>query len=151
LSVWKDNAIVDPFTNAAADAQCNAQPPAAQLWVMPIQYLPTQVLGSGIVSDVPSSALMRETPANLATLPANAPALIFWADIAGIRKDDVLELTVTDPDGSLFAQDKRTMDRDKAQFFSYAGKRNRASLKPGIYKASVRLLRPGETLPVIDF
>ncbi len=51
------------------------------------------------------------------------------------------------PDGSVFVDQKATLDRAQAQFFRAAGKRLRAPYWPkGQYKGEVMLIRAGKVL-----
>jgi hypothetical protein len=82
-----------------------------------------------------------------------SPALVAWVRILGVRAGDIETLTVTDPLNRDFATSgPKTLDRAKAQWLSFAGrKRSVPSWPLGNYKARYRLEREGKVLIEKEF
>jgi hypothetical protein len=88
-------------------------------------------------------------------LPAEAPAIVFWAHFYGLRAGDRLEVTLTAPDGSTVAEAAHVMERDRAVEFRAVGRKARGAWAPGDYRGTAVLRRTGgvvdrleRTLPV---
>jgi hypothetical protein len=103
----------------------------------------TGSIGAGIASAPP-----RQTNAATAAAPAaaaNASALVFWAQVYGVRAGDVEELRLTAPDGRALASRRVTLERNLAQSLAYVGrKRPSAGWAAGSYAGEYRLLRDGK-------
>ncbi|MFW8635179.1 M23 family metallopeptidase [Cribrihabitans pelagius] len=141
LSVRKDGAVVDPFAPDTLDS-CGAAA-GATLWAAPPAYQPGGLLGAGFATGIPEYDAIKAGQADEAPLPPDVPALVFWAYAFGGQAGDVLEITVTGPDGALVEQ-RATLGRAQAQFFRAAGRRLRGSgLTAGSYTGTAVLLRAG--------
>jgi murein DD-endopeptidase MepM/ murein hydrolase activator NlpD len=79
---------------------------------------------------------------------ARSPALVAYARVIGLEKGDQLALTLTGPDGRVLAQSRTPpMDRDKAQYVAYVGKRRTTpGWTPGDYRGRVQVLRNGRAV-----
>jgi hypothetical protein len=144
FEVRRDGKIVDPFVGVSGGEACMAG--QAPLWTAQadaaLAYAPTGPIGAGI-----SSAPPRTTNATAAAPPAaaNAPALVFWAQIYGAQAGDVEELSLVAPDGSALASRRRTLERNLIQSLAYVGKKRPPSGWPaGEYLGEYRLQRNGK-------
>ena len=71
---------------------------------------------------------------------ATSPALVGWAWLMNLRKGDRIQIKVADPSGAIAStQTTDPMDRPKASFSVYAGKRGMPS--PGSYMLRAALIR----------
>jgi len=79
---------------------------------------------------------------------AQAAALVAYARVIGLEKGDQLALTLAGPDGQVMAQSRTPpMDRDKAQYVAYVGKRRTTGAwAAGDYRARVQVLRNGRAV-----
>lgn len=84
----------------------------------------------------------------MAAPDARSPNLLAYARVVGLQKGDQLALTLTGPGGAVLAQSRTPpMDRDKAQYLAYAGKRRTGPGWPaGTYRARVQVLRGGKAV-----
>lgn len=72
-------------------------------------------------------------------------AVIGWAWYANLKANDRIAIRLTGPAGEIVAEvTSKPLDRNKAIYLSYAGKR--AMPKPGRYDLDVRVIRSGEIL-----
>lgn len=148
FSVRRNGKTIDPF--APDGGACGAD--QAGLWrpelKETLRYRPSGLLRAGFADTPPDPASARETPAATA-LAAGSPAIVFWMELFGLKKGDVLEMTLLDPAGQRLADSRRVADRDKAVWHALVGKRRgRKAWAPGAYQGRVTLRR-GETV-VID-
>lgn len=143
LSLRKYGAVVDPF-DAAADVTCDGE--ADSLWRDTPAYEPGGLILAGFAGAVPSYDAIKAGTAAANDIPANASALVLWAYAFGGRAGDVLDLTITGPDG-VFATKTVKLDRPQAQFFRAAGRKLHAgNRRPGLYRGEIMLLRDGEVI-----
>ena len=77
-----------------------------------------------------------------------ATALVAFVRAIGLRRSDVQRLSITAPDGRTFVdQTEEPLERDKAQFLLFAGKKRPAGgWKPGSYRATYSVTRDGKVL-----
>jgi len=148
LGVWKDGVKIDPFTGGPVTAPCDASlaTRAPQgLWATPVAYQPSALLNDGFATAAPDTKTIRDTPVTLATIAPDAPALLYFVDVMNLRAGDVLALSITAPDGSLFAEKSTTLDKSKASYFAFIGKKNSAGkFATGNYMARVTMTRGNE-------
>lgn len=140
MTLSRNGTKLDPYTGAPAGARCGG-PVAAGLWDRPRAYRATALLGDGFADAVPDAGAMRDTPVDLARLPGGAGALVYWADLMGLRGGDRLSMRITAPDGSVLAETSGVIPSSKAHYFQYIGKRIRTPLPPGTYTSELTLTR----------
>ena len=146
VSVRKDGREVDPSTGKLPGNGCGIDADKYEP-MFPVEILnllgrgETQLLSFGLAGGpVAHAELAVSGPP--ATADGSSEALVGWAWLQNLRKGDRVSVEVSAPDGSLMASGTtEPMDRTKATYSSYAGKRG-APL-PGNYSVTVRLLRDG--------
>lgn len=141
LSVRHEGRAIDPFAPDAAPGQCGA--PGESLFETPLPYRPGGLIAAGFAEAVPDYAAIKAGTAAAPALGAKGPALVLWGFAYGSRPGDVMRLTITQPDGTIYLSTEAGIDRQQAQYFRAAGKRIRRGLRPGTYAGTVTLLRDG--------
>ncbi|MFD2173606.1 M23 family metallopeptidase [Rhodobacter lacus] len=143
LTVRKDGHEIDPFHPGAAPS-CDTAP-ADGLWRAPLPYVGGGLLQAGLAAAPPDFDAVKAGLAAPATLPANAP-LLLWAYGYESRAGDLLTLRITGPGGFVFDHQTR-LEKPQALFYRYGGKRAPAGgLAPGPYSAEVVLTREGREI-----
>lgn len=144
VTVRKNGKPVDPSTGQAVGAGCKpATPAAAPLFpaadLQALGHGETQILAMGVTdAAVDYAALTVSGPPPAAT--AASSALVGWTWMMNLRKGDRILVQLADPSGAILAtQTTDPMDRSKASFSVYAGKRGTPS--PGPYVLTVALIR----------
>jgi murein DD-endopeptidase MepM/ murein hydrolase activator NlpD len=149
LGIWKNDVALDPFTAAPIATACDAALATTPrgLWASLVPYQPTALLNDGFADATPDKTAMRDIPKTIATLPSNAPALLYWVDMMNLRAGDTITLSITAPDGNTFAERTITQEKPLAAYFGFVGKRNSTGkLAVGTYVAQTKLMRGGSTL-----
>lgn len=153
FTVRRDGVVVDPFAPGAGQARsCEAQAP---LWSSAAQealaYREGAVLNAGFSSGAVSMEAVED--ANIAAPSAHAPALVAYVRAIGLEGGDVQNLKVTGPDGAILAETKiDPLDRAKAQYLLYAGRRTPAEgWAPGTYEAEYWVERDGRRVVTQTF
>ncbi len=150
LGVRHDGADIDPSTGQKLDAGCISDPAAAKpLWddatVRTLGTQSTQLVDAGFAgAPVDNEALFDTRPAN--ATPGD-PAIVAWALLINLKKDDKIVLVLNGPSGGVVArQPLPPLDRAKASYSLFAGKKGAPA--PGNYSLSVEVLRDGK--PVLS-
>ncbi|WP_241461298.1 M23 family metallopeptidase [Sulfitobacter noctilucicola] len=140
LSVRQGGKPVDPF-DPDGFVTCNS-PGDSTLWERPPLYQPGGLIDVGISDALPEYASVKAGSVAADTLPPTAPALVIYGFSFGTRKDDVLSLEITGPEGEVVKKSS-VMDRPRAQGFRAVGKRlRRGSTWPeGTYQGTATLKR----------
>ncbi len=146
LTVRHNGQRVDPFApQPRAPGACEAQP---TMWTPAVAgqlgYKAGAILNAGFAAgpvttaDVEAGAIAPPT--------GSAPYVVAYARAIGLEGGDVLELVLQAPDGAVLTSNRsEPMDRDKAQYFAFIGKKQPAGGWPaGRYSAVTRIHRTGK-------
>ena len=137
---------IDPFSGRPPDGGCDAGP-ARPLWTeaaaAALPYRPSGILSIGFTDRKPDRAGVNSGRLGAETLPPDAGAIIFWANMFGRRAGDIEVLRVLDPNGDPLAHARRpAADRDQAAHFSFIGRSRSGGMWPaGTYVGEYWLLR----------
>lgn len=148
LEVRKDGVPIDPFLGAAAGTACIADPALAKgLWTSEaatrLGYPKGAIIRTAFTGALPSLDELEADDAG-APLLATSRQLIFFARFINLAKGDRVRFAVTGPDG--FAVDSSTepLDRNKATYVGFAGKKLTAAAWPlGHYEGTAQIVRGG--------
>ncbi len=133
---------IDPFTGFDDMKGCAQN--GTSLWKSKsaINYEPVSLYAAGFKADVPDFDAIKQDISSPDTLPANIPALTFWAGLYGAVKGDMITLEIQDSYGRIFATRTTEQEKNRARQFYYVGKKIRNnSLVPGTYTGTLRLTR----------
>jgi murein DD-endopeptidase MepM/ murein hydrolase activator NlpD len=149
FSVRRHGRAIDPF--APDGGPCGSDRPS--LWAPELQqvlrYRPSGLLRAGFADALPAPERNATGTLATSTLAAGSPAIVFWMELFGLQKGDILEMTLVDPEGVSLASSHRVADGDKAVWRALVGKRrNSTAWTPGTYQGRVALYRGGTV--VID-
>lgn len=148
LTVRRNGVAVDPFAPDAPPGSCSAAGGGRSLWNPEVAarliYRSGVILGSGFTSAPPDLNRLEADHTALAPLDAQSPALIFYARFMNLLGGDRIRFVITGPGGPLIEQLSEPIDRNKATYFAYAGKKRREAQWPeGRYEARADLVRAG--------
>ena len=142
FSLFKDGDPVDPFTSRKAGEPCGpGHPMGAGMFNA---YRSAAALDAGFAAAAPTYPEVKSGAHRVASLPIDSPALVFWAEMIGVRKGDRFELRLFSPDRSKIAEQSLEMPRDRAAHFLFAGRKRPSEGWPsGVYQGEARLVRGG--------
>lgn len=149
LSVRKNGEKIDPYTGSAMESGCGQK--GKTLWsakAAPVmQYRPSGLLKMGFTDQVPNSPGVLDGGFSGSSIKPGSEAMIAWALLFGLHGQDILSMKLTGPDGNVVAEGTSTIERAKAQFFQFIGKKSKGQpFQTGVYKAQVTVIRDGKTV-----
>ena len=150
LTVRQGTRTVDPFLPDGG-AACAVRADGAGLWTAAaaaaLAYRPGgAVLNAGFADGPVDNARVE---AGGPPRPGRAsPALVAYVRAINLQGGDRPTLTLTGPDGTVLARSEGSaLDRNKAQWLLYAGKRAPpGGWPPGLYRADYAVLRNGQAV-----
>jgi hypothetical protein len=150
LTVRQGTRTVDPFLPDGG-AACAVRADGAGLWTAAaaaaLAYRPGgAVLNAGFADGPVDNARVE---AGGPPRPGRAsPALVAYVRAINLQGGDRPTLTLTGPNGTVLARSEgATLDRNKAQWLLYAGKRAPpGGWPPGLYRADYAVLRNGQSV-----
>ncbi|MCI4660719.1 MAG: M23 family metallopeptidase [Neomegalonema sp.] len=145
IGLSKDRQVVDPFTGASVGEGCGQS--GASLWDFALAYREAALIDASFSARALNRRALARGEDRAERLSSRDPALVFWAQFAGLRAGDVIALTVIAPDGAVFAQAQKRLPRDQAEYLFFAGKKRRADPWPGgRYEGRAVLIRKGREI-----
>lgn len=145
LGITHDGVVLDPFTGKDVSAACDSKAETAPLWgpASGMTYEPVSFFDLGFGTSAPDLERISRKRENRAVLPPDASALVFHAVLLGIRQGDEVTMSVTAPDGTEFARNDVTPEKNRARQMYYVGRKVKegAPLAAGIYTGRVTVKR----------
>jgi hypothetical protein len=151
VTVRKDGKVIDPFTGAfMGEGGCNVTP--HPLWEpavgVQVPYVRTGILEAFFCSQEPKAEMVwmgrYEHPT---TMDRQVPVLTFVATLFGPRNGDQLSLKILYQGRQLIAERVETIQGNKAQVFSYIGRKRPSGGWPsGEYVGLLRLAQTDGTV-----
>jgi murein DD-endopeptidase MepM/ murein hydrolase activator NlpD len=146
LQVSRGGQIVDPFAAGGAGA-CGAPVAAQGLWTPAalgqLAYKDGAILNIGFAGGAFDMVALED--ARLPPASATSGYLVGYGRAIGLKGGDVVEVSLLSPNGAVLARNASPpLERDKAQYLNFAGKkRPAAGWPPGSYVVEMRVLRAG--------
>ncbi len=130
-------AVIDPFSAVGPLAKSTCEAPDKNLWANANSYTTRDILRAGFASSAVDLPALEDS--TLADLPRESdwPALVGYVWIINLHKGDAITVTLYGPQGVL-ATNTILLDRNKAQYLLYAGKKRQPEGWPtGTYRLVV--------------
>ena len=150
----QNNQVVDPFTGKNASQKCGLESPKP-LWDedLMLTYSPVTIKALGFTNNVPSLDSLGKNASSIDKLTLQDNKIVFWSILLGVRVDDQITLTITDPNNKVFSEQNITQDKDRARQLYFIGKNLKTTkLIEGAYTGKITITRQTENAPEIkDF
>ena len=148
MTVRNNGKPVDPFTGSGRNGECLRDPSAAHgLWDdsfrSRFRYAPGEIIAAGFSGRVPK---LEDAEADGAARVAHvlSPELVFFARFINLKAGDRLRFTVSGPGGFDVRSESEPLDRNKAHYLAFAGKKLKADRWPvGRYEGIAQIVRAG--------
>jgi len=146
LSVRLNGQIVDPFLGEPIGGACQEADHslASSLWSPDLHaqlaYRDAVIIETGFA---PGPVTTRDGEAGgIAAPQADSASLVFFARFINLRQGDRLRLKVEGPGNFNVANETKPLDRKKAHFVAFAGKKRRAERwASGLYRGQAEVIR----------
>lgn len=146
LTLRHNGRPVDPFTGASPAGNCNTNSNRISLWqsslLAHMPYRPAIIYNAGVAEKQPTPEEARNGSLRSTRLSPKASTIILWADILGLEAGDTITIRILDPQRRLLVEHKNVIDKRKAAWFGYAGKRRSTTWLAGNYHGEISLYRP---------
>jgi hypothetical protein len=156
FEVRKGDALIDPFTGAAASGasatgECHLEAGAGHaggLWSETVRagfaYAGPRILSTGWAGGSVGPKEAERGGAFVPVAATNSPALVFFAHVMHLKKGDRIRLVLAGPEGFEVTSEGEPVDRDKATYVQLAGKRLKAAgWAAGQYQGRAEVVRGG--------
>ena len=152
FAVRHDGKPLDPFVGEAPFKACGD--PRRPLWsakaLDQLDYRATGPLIAGFATVKPNADAAQEGAYAAESLPANAPALVFWVELFGTLKGDVQRFRIEGPDGQAVYDNPNPLDFNNVQWFAFGGRKRPADgWTPGTYSGTYTLSRDDKVIVTI--
>lgn len=148
LTVRRDGQALDPFTGEARTAACLKDPTqAAGLWDEAFRtvfaYRSGELIAAGFAG-APPDHRAAERDDRVPAVTAESPAFVFYARFINLRPGDRVRLRVTGPGGFDVVNEDAPLDRFKATYLAFLGRRLKEPRWPaGAYVGTAEVWRDG--------
>ena len=152
MTVRYKRKTIDPFSGAApGKSLCGATANHNSLWDKKIldqfPYVSGQVLHMGIAQEAVKKQDLMLKGGVSAPSSINSRALVFYGQAINLQKGDQLRISLIGPKGAIASTISDPMNRHKASYLLFAGKKRTTRTWPrGAYKGSFSLLRGGKQI-----
>ena len=148
LTVRHDGKVIDPFLPAAIDGACQKDTKAPTLWTAEVAakfpYKNGEIIGAGFAGEPVGLDALEKDNSNVSPLTPASPALLFYGRLINLLAADRVRIVVDGPGGSFIEELSPPLDRNKATYVSFAGKKRHADPWPsGRYEGRVEIVRDG--------
>lgn len=149
VGIRKNDNPIDPFTglNPTSNYDCGDfnEEDYKPLWdsttIRKLKYIDTAILNFHSTDKKPTKLLARTGRYRENEINETSDKLILWADIMGVKKDDIIKLEILDQDKKLFNFEK-TLEKKYVLYFVFAGKKlENLNLKKGLYTTKISIYR----------
>lgn len=141
FSVRHHGQVVDPFMPTPHLAGGGKQ----SLWAPAVDnqltYCPAGLLYGGFATEIPSRDKAEAGEYFSTTLSRDSPSIAFWIVMFGLRKDDIVEMCLSNTHGEMI-NERQKVENNNAMLFAFIGKhRSEKIWPPGVYTGRVVLYR----------
>lgn len=148
FSVRKDGRTIDPFWPDAEAGRCRRDAAGPGLWEPPViaafPYKNGEIVDVGFAAEAPTLDAMEKDHTAVVTATRQSPLLLIYSRMINLIAGDRIRLIVNGPGGTLVEEVSPPIDRAKATYMSFAGKKRGEQLwSMGRYEGRVELMRDG--------
>ena len=143
FGIIKNKKVIDPFTGLDNTQKCNSA--KRSLWHKDINlsYEPFSIQSLGFTQNIPTLEAIEKNSSSPQNLSFEKDAIILWVVLLGMRKDDVIDITIKDPNNKILLTENIIQDKNRIRQFYYIGKKIKSkNLPEGAYIGEVKVTRP---------
>ena len=143
FGVFHNNRTIDPFTGHADTEGCGKK--GQDLWRTNLSsdlYTVPALIAGGFSAHIPDFDSVRIDSYSPPAFRELKTSLFFWANYYGAQENDIINMEIIAPDGSVFAKKTHKQAQYSARQFYYIGQNaKRGLLQPGLYEGTITITR----------
>lgn len=148
LTVRHDGKSIDPFLPDAANGQCQKNANGPGLWepgvAASFPYKNGEIIDAGFAGAPPDYNALEADHRNVQQITPASSALLLYGRFINLVAGDRIHVLATGPQGKIVDEVTKPIDRHKANYVAYAGKKRGAERWPlGPYEGRIELVRDG--------
>lgn len=144
LTLRHQGEVIDPFVGITTEVGCNVK--RQPLWDTKLDYVPTGLIDAGFSDEVPTQENLWQGKFNAIQISPQTPLLIFWIHAYGVIAGDVETFQLIAPDGQVIINNQKALTKSTRTWMSYVGKRNKDTLKTGVWQGHYQLKRDNQII-----
>ena len=146
FSVRSNGKTIDPFSRRRLDEGVCGKEKAETLWqpnlTDRLAYRTGELIDLGFTEGAVKSIDLETGKVKAGAPTTTSPAIVFFARLINLRGGDRVRLTLRGPKGALARNEAKPLDRSKAQFVAFSGRKLREKAWPaGLYVGTVQVIR----------
>lgn len=148
LTVRHNGKMIDPFSPDAAEGTCQRDARGSGLWkpdvAQAFPYRQGQIIMAGFAGEPPKHTELEKDASKVVAPSAQSDALLVYARFINLVQGDAIRMTITGPAGTLVQSMLEPLERNKATYTAFAGKkRTQAAWNAGAYTGTIEVIREG--------
>jgi hypothetical protein len=148
FTVRHDGKIIDPFLPDSVNGACLREDSGPGLWepaaAAAFPYKNGELIAADFAGAPPDVNALEIDHRNSAPLTPMSATLLLYGLFLNLLKGDNIRLVASGPGGQIFDETAASLDRSKANYVAFAGKRRGDQPWPvGSYEGRVELVREG--------
>ncbi len=154
FTVRRGGAVVDPFRGLEDSSACGPGP--APLWapaaLASLPYAPRAIYNFGVAPEAITAEAARRGGHRAREIPATAAAYALWMEAFAVGAGDIVEMRVATPDGTVFFQERTTLEKRQARIFRIVAKKRGAAPWPaGTYANRISIVPKDGMTASVEF
>ncbi len=142
MGVHSQGNVIDPFTGMTHKDGCGEVKESLWHKGLPISYEPVVIFDGGFRVGPPDFVFIAQGEENPEQISLSSAGFVFWAGFYNVEKGDVVDLSITDPEGGVFVSRLDEVLQTRARQYYFTGRKiGKVQLKEGEYKAVARITR----------
>ena len=156
VTLRKDGKPIDPFTGRGMESECGQSGTSewAEAATESIAYSAPGVFNAGFSDTAPSMETVMAGTSHADVIPPSADAMIFWAQLYGVKEGDVVHTKLVGASSGVLAESKTVIDKNQVEYLTFVGKKRTGdSLPEDVFSGAVTLKRAlgGSEDTLIDY
>ncbi|MGH1398583.1 MAG: peptidoglycan DD-metalloendopeptidase family protein [Alphaproteobacteria bacterium] len=141
LTILWEGGHIDPFTGHLMEEGCGKF--KDNMWHPDITPEPIAIFDGGFTNTAPDFSIIKASKhVHPETLSKTGHALVYWAGFYHSQASDKITLTITDPNGKIFAKREATLEKSQIRAYQYTGRTLAGKDMPaGIYTGTITFER----------
>lgn len=152
FGIMNHHLFFDPFTG---QPQYQGKKPFHPLWqkdvMQRLQKSDRHLYNAGVSDSIPDWISIRGPENTKTDFSARTGVLILWADLIHVKKNDILEFSISGPDKQLFLKKQMIIHKPNVKKLLYTGKRIPSEgFQAGLYEGTIQFIRSSKAIKEIQ-